>query len=116
MVIKTSKELLYKMKFKDKEFEIFGTKYTISHIDKIESEDEGKFTSGQTNPAAKWIRIAKLDYDGKPVESDSYKVTLLHELIHAILDEGQYQNSSSDEPLVEWLARCLKSLIDQKII
>jgi len=40
------------------------------------------------------------------------KITLLHELLHAILDEGQYFAQSEDEPMVEWLARCLKSLMD----
>lgn len=104
------------MKLKDKEFDIFGTKYTLEYVDKIESEDEGTFIMGQTNSAANWIKIATKDYNGNPINSSEYKVTLLHELLHAILDEGQYRSSSADEPMVEWLARCLKSLIDQKII
>lgn len=46
------------------------------------------------------------------MDKSDAKITLLHELIHAILDEGQYSNASNDEPMVEWLARCLKSLMD----
>ena len=46
------------------------------------------------------------------MDKSEAKITLLHELIHAILDEGQYHNSSENEPMVEWLARCLKSLMD----
>lgn len=34
------------MKLKDKEFDIFGTKYTLEYVDKIESEDEGTFIMG----------------------------------------------------------------------
>lgn len=44
------------------------------------------------------------------------ELSLLHELFHAVLAEGQYLSSTSDEPLVEWLARCTKHLIDQKVI
>lgn len=43
-------------------------------------------------------------------------VSFLHEIVHAILNEGQYSGSSDDEPLVEWLAKCLKHLKDQKVI
>lgn len=39
--------------------------------------------------------------------------TLRHELFHAILCKGQYLNSSSDEPLVEWLALCTDLLYEQ---
>lgn len=101
---------------KSKEFDLLGTKYTIQYIDKIETEEEGLFRSGSTNPAAHRITLARLDFDGKPMDKSEAKITLLHELIHAILDEGQYHNSSENEPMVEWLARCLKSLMDQKVI
>lgn len=101
---------------KKKEFDLLGTKYTIQYVDKIEVEEENVFRSGATNPAAHRITLAKLDYEGKPMNKNEAKITLIHELIHAILDEGQYHNSSADEPMVEWLARCLKSLKDQKII
>lgn len=101
---------------KKKEFDLLGTKYTIQYVDKIEVEEEGIFRSGSTNSAAHIITLAKLDFDGKPMDKSEAKITLIHELIHAILDEGQYHNSSADEPMVEWLARCLKSLMDQKII
>ena len=99
-----------------KEFDLLGTKYTIQYKDKIEVEDESLFRVGTTSSAAHRITLAKLDYDGKPMDKSEAKITLIHELIHAILNEGQYHDASSDEPMVEWLARCLKSLLDQKII
>lgn len=104
-----------KVKYSNKEFDLFGAKYTIEYTDKIEAE-EGLFRSGTTNPAAHKITLAKLGFDGGPMDKSTAHITLLHELIHAILDEGQYHNSSADEPMVEWLARCLHSLITQKII
>lgn len=103
------------MKFKDKKFDLFGTEYSLEYVDKIEAE-EGLFSLGKTNSAANAIQIARKGYNGQPIDSKEHRITLLHELLHAILDEGQYLNSSSDEPMVEWLARCLVSLIDQKVI
>lgn len=103
-------------KLKTKEFDLFGTRYTLEYPDKIESEDENTFTMGRTNSAANTIQVARLNYEGQPAEASELKITLLHELLHAILDEGQYNSSSADEPMVEWIARCLKSLLDQKII
>ena len=67
---------------------------------------------GTTNTAANEIHIARSDFYGNPVDSSEHKITLIHELIHAILNEGQYLSSSGDEPMVEWLARCIKSLMD----
>lgn len=104
------------MKLKDKEFEIFGSKYRLEYVDEIETEKEGSFVTGRTNSATNVIYISRYDADGKPVDPSEHKITLLHELIHAILDEGQYLSSSGDEPLVEWLARCINSLLKQKII
>lgn len=101
---------------KKKEFDLLGIKYTIQYTDKIEVEEEGLFRTGTANSATHRITLAKLDYDGKPMDKDEAKITLIHELIHAILDEGQYHNASADEPMVEWLARCLNSLIKQKVL
>ena len=43
-------------------------------------------------------------------------ITLVHEIIHAILDTGQYFEESQKEPLVEWIARCIISLLKQDIL
>ena len=104
------------MKLKDKEFDLFGTRYKIIYEDKIVPQEEGNFIMGTANTAANEIHIARQDFYGNPVDSSEHKITLIHELIHAILNEGQYLSSSGDEPMVEWLARCIKSLMDQKII
>lgn len=104
------------MKFKDTNFEIFGSKYSIKHVETIEPTSEGVFTEGRCNSSAKTIQIATKNIVGKTIDDSTYKIVLLHELFHAILDEGQYLQASADEPMVEWMARCIKSLVDQKII
>lgn len=51
----------------------------------------------------------------KQPNSEIY-VTLVHEIIHTILDTGQYLEESQKESLVEWLARCIVSLLKQDIL
>lgn len=108
------------MKVKDRTINIFGTKYRVKFVDKVKDKtytpEENVHTYGLTNSANQTIQVALYNIDGKPVSNDELERTLWHELIHAILDTGQYRASSADEPMVEWLARCIKSLIDQKII
>ena len=101
---------------KNKKFEIFGSEYTIEYVDKLEPTSENVFTEGRCNSSAKLIQIATKNIKGEPVKPGELKICLLHELFHAILDEGQYAGASADEPMVEWMARCIKSLRDQKII
>lgn len=104
------------MNKKNRTIKIFNASYKLRFVDEIESEEGGEWAYGTCNSAANIITIATKGIDGKPLKDDVLKVTLLHELIHAILNEGQYRNSSSDEPQVEWLAKCLKHLIDQQVI
>lgn len=59
------------------------------------------------------IRISTKNIKGEKLSKDSITTTLFHELVHAILDRGQYFSSSEDEPLVEWLALCILTLKKQ---
>lgn len=97
---------------KDLKFNIFGTKWTIRYQDVIEIEDND-FTFGHTDSADKIITVATKNRDGKDIPEREIELTTLHELVHAIFLEGQYFNSSADEPLVEWTAKCLLSLKEQ---
>lgn len=94
---------------KTKKIEIFGTKWTICYQDHIESEGDG-FTFGHTDSVSKIITVATKDRDGNPLPEREVRLTMYHELFHAILLEGQYNGYSEDEPLVEWLAKCILSL------
>lgn len=96
---------LYK---KDRTVDFFGTKWKIKFVDTIEVPD-GNQVDGLTDSTNKILSIA--------VKNNSEtELTFLHELIHSMLNTGQYLNSSRDEPMVEWLARCFNALIKQGIL
>ena len=101
-------------KLNDKTIDIFGTRYTIKIVDTL--DDDTKVNHyGVTINNARIIKISK-NVNGESQPDDELNITFLHELIHAILDTGQYLTCSSDEPLVEWLARSLYSLIKQDVL
>lgn len=103
------------MKYKNRTIKIFNTSYRILYVNDIETENPDRTTMGETDSNLKIIRIRVLNREGKPISGKEIELCLLHELFHAILEEGQYLSSTSDEPLVEWLARCTKHLLDQKV-
>lgn len=97
---------------KTQKLNIFGTKWAIIYVDKIEAEGDG-FIFGHTDSVEKIITVATKNRDGKPLPDREIELTAIHELVHAMLLEGQYNNASEDEPLVEWLAKCILSLKEQ---
>lgn len=104
------------MKYKNRTIKVFNTKYKVTYVDDIKSDTPDRTTMGETDFHLKTIKIRVTNRDGNPIPKSEVEICLLHELFHAILTEGQYLNSTDDEPLVEWLARCTKQLIDQKVI
>lgn len=99
-----------------KKFDMFGTQYTIEYVDVVKCDDENMFCWGDTDGRTHTIRIATKDMNGKKISKEELEITVLHELVHAILNEGQYREYSNNEPLVEWCARCLHSLKVQKVV
>lgn len=104
------------MEIKNRIIKIFDTKYKLMFVDSIKSDNEDNFIVGETRSSIYEIKVCTKGKDGKPLSKDLIKQILIHELIHAILNEGQYLAYSDDEPLVEWLSRCINSLINQKVI
>jgi hypothetical protein len=104
-------------KYQDREFDLFGIKWTIKYVDKLEetNKEDGYFF-GISHVDSATIQIALLDSKGKPLSEETIRITLLHELTHAILGSGSYESSTHDEPMVEWIARCINSLLKQKVI
>lgn len=100
-------------KLHNKKIDLFGTKYTIKIVDKLE-DNENRY-DGQIYHDSYIIKIAR--YIGNTKSSNEEMIrSLLHEINHAIFTTGQYLQTNEDEPLIEWLARCMYSLIfKQKI-
>ena len=103
------------IELKNKSFNIFGSKYRIKFMDNVLNE-EGDWIYGKVDTSSKEIQVSIKLSNGKDIQENEILITLYHEIIHAILLIGQYTSSSSDEPLVEWLARCILSLKNQKIL
>lgn len=100
--------------FNNKQFDVFGTIFSIKLVDTLDEEDSN-LHYGLTEGNTKEIRISKEVMKAKQPDSEIY-VTLVHEIMHAVLDTGQWLEESQKEPLVEWLARCIISLLKQDIL
>ena len=100
--------------FNNKQFDIFGTVFTIKLVDTLD-EDDNNLHYGLTEDNTKEIRISKEVMKAKQPDSEIY-ITLVHEIIHAVLNIGQYLEESQKEPLIEWLTRCIISLLKQDIL
>lgn len=100
--------------FNNKQFDIFGTTFTIKLVDTLDDEDN-MLHYGLTEGNTKEIRISKEVMKAKQPDSEIY-LTLVHEVVHCILDTGQWLEESQKEALVEWLTRCIISLLKQGIL
>lgn len=98
------------MEIKNRKINIYGTIFNIRFEDKV-TDEEGNFVFGKVRNRT--IYISTKDVEGKKIPKEEIDITILHELFHAILESGQYWNADQDEPLVEWLARSINSLLKQ---
>ena len=98
-----------------KKFNIFGTTFKVLWLDKITPEQDGDFIYGQHCGVEKTLKIALKDIEGKYMPETEIELAFYHELTHAILGEGAYGHTT-DEPMVEWFAKCIRSLKQQKVI
>lgn len=101
--------------FDGKKFNLFDTKYTIRIVDSIPTDKDNMFLFGSTDGIKKEIIIARKPENVEQSDKNMY-LTLVHELVHAIFGEGCYHDANQDEPLVEWTAKCIISLIKQGIL
>lgn len=101
---------------KDKKVDILGTTYQVKFVDYIHADEEGNCMMGECDSSIQLIRVCNKDRKGNPLPEELIKQNLCHELVHAILNEGQYLNQSDDEPLVEWIGRNIYQLFKQKVL
>lgn len=92
-------------------FKFLDIEYTIEYVDQI-PDDNNKIIYGKIDYNERKILIST-KLNGNEIPSIIQTRTLYHELFHLILDEGQYNDCSSDEPLVECLAKGLYELINK---
>jgi Zn-dependent peptidase ImmA (M78 family) len=85
--------------------DLFGSKWKIKFVDTIKNQDSD-FLKGLCDPNKMEIQIANT-VQGIQISEEEQEETLYHEIVHAIFNAGQYMHSFSDEPLVEWTARCI---------
>jgi len=97
-------------------FSIFGTRYRVKYVDKVDVEEGQPYRFGETDTIKKVIEVSTKDYEGRDLTAEEIEVSFFHELMHAVFFEGQYLNQNEDEPLVEWCAKCVRSLRKQGII
>lgn len=109
-----SKEKI-KMKSKDFNFELFGSIWKVKFIDNVKDNGDGTCQLGNTNSMNQTITISTKDMEGNSLSEDTVTMTLYHELVHCIFDTGAYMDCTDNEPLVEWTARCINSLLKQKV-
>ena len=75
----------------------------------------GEYIFGDCNGIDKIIRVNINNKEGKRLKPEEIELSFYHELCHAIFGEGQY-DVTNDEAFVEWSAKCIRSLKQQKVI
>lgn len=100
-----------------KKFKIFGEPWKIQWVKCILNPDNPElWRFGETDNGTHTLKISQETVDGTPIPKRTQEVTKMHELVHVMLDEGQYLEETQNEPLVEWLAKCLVSLKEQNVL
>ena len=106
-------------KWKNKKFNIFGDVWRIVFIDQVMDtvgpNGEKGWLFGICDYTNKLITISLKGPNNKPLCEWEIVTSIAHECMHAILDSGQYKEQSSNEPLVEFLAKGVLSLTKSKV-
>lgn len=95
--------------------DILGDKYTVEFVDKV-FNSEDKWVYGETNTVELKISISTHTEDDIPLTKEQIRITLLHEIAHAMCFAGCYFGYGEDEPFIEFVAKSLNSLIKQKVL
>lgn len=105
--------------YKNTTINLLGVKYSIKFMDTVLNRDpDGTEISvwGLCNHDKRSIYIATKNSEMKPRSRDEIRITLIHEILHAICTSYQYFNTSSDEPFIEIMARSINSMINSDLL
>lgn len=104
------------MEIKNRQIKIGNSRWKVKLEESMLSEDGKSFYFGTSNATYKEIKLSTKLPDNTKIKDDSLQETYYHEMLHSILDEGQYKEESDNEPLVEWIAKCLLQLKKQNAL
>ena len=90
--------------FNNKQFDIFGTTFTIKLVDTLDADDN-LLHYGLTKGNIKEVIISRKVIKAKQPDSELY-LTLVHEIVHIILDTGQWLEESGNEALLKQDVLC----------
>ena len=105
--------------WKNFKFDLFGDVWEVRFVKGWIKDEENHWYAGMTYHGSRRIDVCVSDDNDKKRSDDEIGDTLLHEIMHAINSSGQYVQGNYDEtcnsePYVEWVAKCIWSLIKNK--
>jgi hypothetical protein len=100
--------------YKNKTIKIFDTEWKIKFLDKV-YDDENHWVFGLSVGADRTLYVSLKDVNDKPLKDSEIQDTIIHEIIHAVLNTLCFFDVSNNEPAVEWLTKCLIQLEKQGI-
>ena len=104
------------MEIKNRQIKIGNSRWKVKLEESMLSKDGESFYFGNSNATYKEIKLSTKLPDNTKINNDSLQETYYHEILHSILNEGQYNEESDNESLVEWMAKCLLQLKKQNAL
>lgn len=104
------------MEIKNRQIKIGNSRWKVKLEESMLGEDGESFYFGISNATYKEIKLSTKLPNNNKINNDSLQETYYHEILHSILNEGQYNEESDNEPLVEWIAKCLLQLKKQNAL
>ena len=105
--------------YKVKTFNLFGEVWKAIPVKGLIKETvngEERAYCGMTYHSQRKVEYCICDDGGKPFTKDTIRITLFHELMHAMFGCGQYWDENDNEKLVEWCAKCLNEIFKKGIV
>lgn len=100
--------------YKNRTIKIFDTQWKIKFLDKVYNCNNN-WVFGLSVGAERTLYVSLKDDKDKPLKDSEIQDTVIHEVLHAILDTLCFFDVSNNEPAIEWLTKCLIQLEKQGI-
>lgn len=97
--------------YEDFDFDLFGDTFHVHFQDQVFSKENNNYwVFGHSNYANLEISLSTKRQNGMPLLHQQIKQTFIHEVVHMILESGQFYDESYNEALVEWIAKCINQM------